>query len=309
MAGVARDPVMPMSTRLYLDFLQSLVQDSELQSLKEVLQDITLAHVQSTRQYTLPDAIDNSRSPRGHGVFSDSELAAYGTPARRHLDPAIRQRLLSDVQATLSSIEEYLGGDVDTKEDQRGDEFTGHRPQSLLEQIELRKGEIAMLRGQVDAATAHATQLAEEITQKGKDLSAKLTRATDTIFPLHDAARSASVDLFTAAIEASLIKLSLMKEQTKKNLYTYRPRSTLEQELPNMAQAVSTAYASLKEDEKKIKDEAASLDRELLEYESVLQLVDGDNGGYQQIVNDWTKVQRETDECLMDLRRLGWTGD
>jgi len=110
-------------------------------------------------------------------------------------------------------------------------------------------------------------------------------------------------------IEASLIKLSLVKEQTDRSLYSYRSKSKAERSLASLADAVTTAYASHKEDEKKMKAEIATLDRELLEYESMLRLVDGNNSGYQQIINDWTKVQQETDECLKDLRRLGWTGN
>ena len=60
-----------------------------------------------------------------------------------------------------------------------------------------------------------------------------------------------------------------------------------------------------------MKTEALSLDQQLYEYETLLRLVDGGKGtgGYQQVVNDWTKIKQETDECKKDLRRLGWTGD
>jgi len=60
-----------------------------------------------------------------------------------------------------------------------------------------------------------------------------------------------------------------------------------------------------------MKTESLSLDQQLHEYETLLQLVDGgkNTGGYHQVVNDWTKVKQETDECKKDLRRLGWTGD
>jgi hypothetical protein len=58
-----------------------------------------------------------------------------------------------------------------------------------------------------------------------------------------------------------------------------------------------------------LKMESQDLDRQIQEYEDLLRLVDGSSGGYQQIVKDWVKIKRETDECLKDLRRLGWTGD
>lgn len=55
--------------------------------------------------------------------------------------------------------------------------------------------------------------------------------------------------------------------------------------------------------------ETQDLDRQIQEYESLLKLVDGSGSGYQQLVKDWVKTNRETDECMKDLRRLGWTGD
>lgn len=63
------------------------------------------------------------------------------------------------------------------------------------------------------------------------------------------------------------------------------------------------------EEEDALRMEIQDLDRQIQEYEALLRLVDGNSGGYQQIVKDWLKTKRETDECLKDLRRLGWTGD
>lgn len=77
----------------------------------------------------------------------------------------------------------------------------------------------------------------------------------------------------------------------------------------SVSQAISIAYQALVEEEDALKMEIQDLDRQIQEYESLLQLVDGSSGGYQQVVKDWLKIKRETDECLKDLRRLGWTGD
>jgi hypothetical protein len=76
-----------------------------------------------------------------------------------------------------------------------------------------------------------------------------------------------------------------------------------------MVRALGAAHQKLKEDEKRLADEERDVDRQLLEYNNLLQLVDGPSGGFAQVVDDWIKVQKETHECRKDLRRLGWTGD
>jgi hypothetical protein len=63
------------------------------------------------------------------------------------------------------------------------------------------------------------------------------------------------------------------------------------------------------DEEEALKMESRDLDRRIQEYEALLRLVDGSGGGYQQVVEDWVKIKQDTDECLKDLRRLGWTGD
>jgi cysteinyl-tRNA synthetase len=157
-----------------------------------------------------------------------------------------------------------------------------------------------------------------------EDLDRELHRAVSITLPAHDATRTSSIELLAATIETSLIKLSLTRNRVERALYNHQPQNnrveralynhqpqnniTLDEDV-NIAKAVEAAYSSLKKDEKEMKMQSQSLDRQLQEYESLMQLVDGGKNGYQQIINDWTKVQQETDECLKDLRRLGWTGD
>jgi uncharacterized protein YlxW (UPF0749 family) len=118
--------------------------------------------------------------------------------------------------------------------------------------------------------------------------------------------RSASNELLAARIEASLIKLSLIRARASKALYDHRSPKNRE---ATMAQALSAAHTKLKADARKMKEEEAALDRQLAEYEAMLKLVDGDGGGFVQVIDDWTRVQKEREECIWDLRRLGWTGD
>jgi hypothetical protein len=140
-------------------------------------------------------------------------------------------------------------------------------------------------------------------------LDHQLKQATSMTLPTQDTARSASVDLLAATIESSLVKLSLIKARSERSLYNHKLNKKDAEESNTMASAIVAAYNALMRDEKEMKAEANLLDRRLQEYESLLQLVDGGSGGYQQIIDDWTKVKQETDECLKDLRRLGWTGD
>jgi hypothetical protein len=65
----------------------------------------------------------------------------------------------------------------------------------------------------------------------------------------------------------------------------------------------------LKADEARLREEEGSLDQKLSQYENLLVVVDGTQGAFHQIVDDWTTVKKDTEECRRDLRRLGWTGD
>jgi hypothetical protein len=76
-----------------------------------------------------------------------------------------------------------------------------------------------------------------------------------------------------------------------------------------MVKSLLTAYEKLKKEESRLADQERDLDLQLGEYEKLLRLVNGGGGGFAQVVEDWTRVQREIEECRKDLRRLGWTGD
>lgn len=135
-----------------------------------------------------------------------------------------------------------------------------------------------------------------------KDLSDVLARFPDHI----NQNRSSLNDLHAATIETSLIKLSLLRARAHQALYGFKSPNNAQ---ATMAGALSSAYATLKKEERKLDEEARTLDRQTQEYEAMLDLVDGGGGGFAQVVEDWTRVQKEKEECKRDLRRLGWTGD
>jgi hypothetical protein len=131
-------------------------------------------------------------------------------------------------------------------------------------------------------------------------------RALTEYPPALNSSRSASNDLLAVTIETSLLKLSLIRARAHITLYGYALPTKPE---VNMAQSLSVAFKKGKEDERRLIEEDRALDHELDEYSRLLQLIDGPGGGFIQVVEDWTRVQKETEECRRDLRRLGWTGD
>ena len=143
--------------------------------------------------------------------------------------------------------------------------------------------------------------------QTHDSLQKALRKALSETFQVHDKFRSATIDLVAAMIETSLIKLSLIRARSQQALYDYRP--TTDPKSPrNMAKALDAAHRKLRKDEQRLKEEEFQVDQQLQEYEGVLKIVDVSSGGYRQLIDDWVRVKRESEECRRDLRRLGWTG-
>ncbi|KAJ7334049.1 hypothetical protein DFH08DRAFT_916231 [Mycena albidolilacea] len=125
--------------------------------------------------------------------------------------------------------------------------------------------------------------------------------------PEIESRRSASNDLLAMTIETSLVKVSLIRAQVLDVVYNYS--SPTNPEL-NMRRSLSALYTKLKADERELEEEELKLDHELAEYQTLLDMVDGGgSGGFKQIVADTARVEKETEECKRDLRRLGWTGE
>ena len=121
-----------------------------------------------------------------------------------------------------------------------------------------------------------------------------------------DAKLAASSELLATTIETALLKLSIMRATTYNSLYGHKSATN-----PGvtMTQALAAAHGYLDSEEEELKEHEQRLDQQLEEYRRLLQLVEGPSGGFGQIVEDWSRVQMETEECRRDLRRLGWTGD
>ncbi|KAJ7672682.1 hypothetical protein B0H17DRAFT_182311 [Mycena rosella] len=167
--------------------------------------------------------------------------------------------------------------------------------------------QIETLETEGDRAHDRIEQLIRKIHQIHPRLQQRLAFAV-TKFPRNMATRnSANNDLLAMTIEASLVKVSLVRGQTHNTLYDYRFSKNPEF---NMKRALVAAHAKLKEDERKMEEEEGALDRELADYQKLLDIVDGGgNVSFRQIIADSARVEKETEECRRDLRRLGWTGE
>lgn len=131
--------------------------------------------------------------------------------------------------------------------------------------------------------------------------------ALETLPPLLETERSARYDVLAVTIETCLLKLSLMRSRMHSTLYGYKSTKNPE---ATMSKALNAVHKRLKQKQKEQNNEERELDRQINEYQSLLHLVDGrDGGGFAQVVEDMARVRKDTEECRRDLRRLGWTGD
>ncbi|KAG6837357.1 hypothetical protein H0H93_010959 [Arthromyces matolae] len=247
----------------------------------------------------------NSADSEHNIVFKDDILRFNLSPLRCELGTAAHARLEKELDKIIESIAEFMHADLDW---QSLDEEERHRVMwSLPESIASLKNSIESTRSEADMLYHHLEELIDLISQAHSRLESGLSSLITKHSPMIDSRRIASDELLATRIEASLIKLSLIRARATQALY-YGHQSTTNPDV-TVADALSSSYAKLKAEDKKMREEEAALDRQLGEYEVMLKLVDGGNGGYKQIVEDWTRVQREREECIRDLRRLGWTGD
>lgn len=124
--------------------------------------------------------------------------------------------------------------------------------------------------------------------------------------------RTAEADLQASSIELSLMKLAYLRTRASHALYgvTADTRGTSTSPVRSMAEALKVAYGKLKTETERMEGEEKELDKQLAEYEQTLALVDSaGSGGFLQVIEDWARVKRDTEECQRDLRRFGWTGD
>ncbi|TFK39979.1 hypothetical protein BDQ12DRAFT_722174 [Crucibulum laeve] len=230
--------------------------------------------------------------------ITSTDLCRFGSASfRAHLNETTLNNFNNKLNSIMSSCASFLGGDADENSQNLASSELPKRINALKEEMESQRHAVEIISRRIvekitDAADVH------------ENLESDLTSAITKIPPSQDRARLASNDLLAATIEASLIKLSLILARARRALYQYSSTRASEE---TVSTALSIAHMRLKTEEEQMKKEERTLDKQLQEYEQLVMLVD--DGGYKQVIEDWTRVKRETEECKRDLRRLGWTGD
>jgi len=139
------------------------------------------------------------------------------------------------------------------------------------------------------------------INQVHSHLQRRLKEAFDTLPPPSNSKGASFHGLLAAKIEASLLKLSLVRARLRSSLYDYTPSSDSS---TSVGDAVKKMDKKLKHKLRNLQSEEDSMKKQLAEYEKMLKMVDTKGGGFSQVVEDLARVKRETEECRKDLRRV-----
>ncbi|RDB23404.1 hypothetical protein Hypma_009080 [Hypsizygus marmoreus] len=300
--------------KIFKNVLLDVARDDPASISEDFVDEQTLFDVLSSSRQTI-DRIheDTDRSVRSEslqvewkGVLSENDILRFGLASpRSELGPHAQHRLEEELDKLLSAMAEFFHADVDWDSLDETEQL--RLALSLPEDIESYQNTIETTRSDLNAVYNRVEALTLQINEAHSHLQLSLSQALSKHPPHLNKKRSASHDLLAATIETSLIKLSLLRARAHQALYAHPSSKGTQQTL---AHALSAAHVKLTKDTRKMADEERALDRQLAEYETMLRLVDGDGGGgFAQVVEDWTRVQKEKEECRRDLRRLGWTGD
>ncbi|CAL1714747.1 unnamed protein product [Somion occarium] len=260
----------------------------------------------------LADEVPDFRVSTPSAIDTDAELA-QGLPggldeddlsrfafASPKLSSSSREHLVMELQKTLTDI-------LDLWNPTEADDEKIERALDLPNVIRTRKQEISSLGDDLRRHHIRVSTLISEINEIHPRLEGELMHALETLPPLLETERSARYDVLAVTIETCLLKLSLMRSRMHSTLYGYKSTKNPE---ATMSKALNAVHKRLKQKQKEQNNEERELDRQINEYQSLLHLVDGrDGGGFAQVVEDMARVRKDTEECRRDLRRLGWTGD
>ncbi|KAJ7504467.1 hypothetical protein B0H11DRAFT_1852870 [Mycena galericulata] len=278
----------------------------------EIFNSISIAHSSQSREditslrhaLTLGDIVapggkssgtehDNVPLPGG---LTELDLRRFASLSEPKIDIPIEDLISDHLESTIVSISDFYNGSK-----------SGSSTRDLGHEIEQRLGEITASAAEEHHLHDRIQRLIQEINETHPRLHQRLAYALEKLPPDIASRHSAQSDLLAMTIEASLVKVSLIRAKALQTVYNYQ--SPKNPEL-HMRGALSAACAKLKEEEGEMEEEERKLDRELAEYQTLLDMVDGGgSGGFRQVVADCARVKKETEECKRDLRRLGWTGE
>ncbi|KAF8507944.1 hypothetical protein BU17DRAFT_56973 [Hysterangium stoloniferum] len=114
-----------------------------------------------------------------------------------------------------------------------------------------------------------------------------------------NANHTASQEYLAMTIETSLLKLSVVRARLKSSLYGYASSSNSRF---SIADSVEKMHSRLVTQQTALERQEQDMQGRLMEYQRLIELVDGKDGSFSQVVEDLTTVQRETEECRKDLR-------
>jgi len=240
-------------------------------------------------------------APDEINVMPDDDLWRFAAPIRPQLSAAVHRRFHEAIELSIKSMTELMFGICDISDI----DSQANMGAELPHQIEKFQGELLRMQQEVAGAGNRIQPLIAELELVHRRLQSELTKSLSVIPQEQRKINLASTDLLAASIETSLIQLSLIRARAHQSLYGFKTTSSSKHDL---SRALSSAYNKATREARRMKDEAATLDRQIHEYEALLGLVD-EGGGYKQVIEDWTRVKQDTEECRRDLRRLGWTGD
>ncbi|KAJ6518719.1 hypothetical protein C8R45DRAFT_884789 [Mycena sanguinolenta] len=288
-------------SRLFADLLNSIIlstptRSSESREYISALRDaFSFASLVSGTAEDLPTL-------QLEAGLTEMDIRQFAPSSDPMLDAQAQTFIVEEIDSLLQLIANFWNSSTPGS-----NEIQGLSSQHLCTNIQTRLDKIEISESEAVNAYDRIQLLLETIQQIHPCLQGRLTHALERFPPELDGRKSASNDLLAMTIETSLVKVSLIRAQVLELVYGYS--SPKDSEL-NMRHAMSAAHNKLKEDERKLEDEELILDRQLAEYQTLLDMVDGGGtGGFKQIVQDTARVEKETEECRRDLRRLGWTGE
>ncbi|KAF9453529.1 hypothetical protein P691DRAFT_19879 [Macrolepiota fuliginosa MF-IS2] len=269
----------------------------------EILREITLQHSITRRNGDL-DRLSAQANP---SLTQHDILRPFASTQRFNPSQTRLRKIASRLDNLTDSLLQYFPVEDDGKVDTAKNNPTVQenilleKVQSLLEKVQFKYDDNLSL-------LTRLSELLDQLSAIHELLHQTLKQTTESLSIQHNGLIVAHGDHISATIEASLVKISLLRARAQRSLYGAKSQTQPGSDT-TIASAIGIAYRKLKADEDRMREEERALDKKLKEYEELMAVVDGGLGGFRQVMNDWTRVRKETEECRKDLRRLGWTGD